>query len=576
MSSAVRDLLARLASAVGLHEAPAPGRASPADGVDLSRAAPLLDLASPPCAARIEERIARPPIRATTEAAVAARLRAACGLDADAEVRLARSPGVLRDAFLAAARAARGAPDVLCVHGAPPGDGADLQAIPPERGMEALAALTADPARFAALLVEPRPLGAGDTLAALCAAAVHHGLPVLLDETATAFRLAPGAAGAAQGLPADAFLLGPSLAGGLPFAALCGRDLPPVDDAPDAATLLVADASLDLLAERPVADSAAAAGAELRERLVRRLAAEDVRAELLGPDAMPRIRFAGQENAEAPLIAHHFQLELRAAGVLTDGPDLLPPPRKQIEPVARAFEHATSRIRTLLIEHNSYLSGGLPWPFAGDVDPRLRERGLARYRYPKLAAVDVDSLPDERGVRIAFAAGELGPITSSGFYLPTRLRGDLDIRVTFRVERWEPGPDSACLGLFLQNEASTARYYAQLMSTADRKGEHSVAAGLEGRLLGRRTVDGSHGQLRLTRVGRQVCAWYAPADSDAWVELGALTLGCDDDVICGAKIWSKVRCGGLVVLLHDLQVTATLPAEQLPRLEPRPDPRRSG
>ncbi len=177
-------------------------------------------------------------------------------------------------------------------------------------------------------------------------------------------------------------------------------------------------------------------------------------------------------------------------------------------------------------------------------------------------------------MRIAFAPGELGPITSSGFYLPTRIRGDFDVSVHFTVQAWEPGPDSACLGLFVQNERSTARSYAQLMSTGDRPGERSVAAGLAGRILGRHPVHDEDGWLRLTRHGPRVTALHRPTAGADWVELGTLEPASTDDVIVGAKIWSKVRCGGLVCDLDTLSIAADIPDDQFPELEPRPDPRR--
>jgi hypothetical protein len=193
------------------------------------------------------------------------------------------------------------------------------------------------------------------------------------------------------------------------------------------------------------------------------------------------------------------------------------------------------------------------------------------YRYPRLGAVEVT--PVDAAMRIAFAPGELGAVTSSGFYAPTRLCGDVDIRVRYVVRQWAPGPDSACLGLFLQNEASTARYYSQLMSTADAPDRLTVAAGLAGALSARRDA-GREGWLRLARTGRTIAAAHRPHAAAPWVEL-ARAQGTGDDLVAGAKIWSKVRCDGLVVDLYDLQIDGTLAAEQPPLLGPRPDPRRA-
>ena len=380
------------------------------------------------------------------------------------------------------------------------------------------------------------------------------------------------------GWPRDAVVLGASIAAGRPFGAAVFAVAPTAPeradgDAPDGLTCAVVDTVLAELTDAPRHERAADAGQRLRTRIDAAAETHAIALEIHGHPALLHVGFAGQENAEPPLMAHHFQLELETAGCRADA-DLRVPPvdAAALEPIAVAFETAIARIRTLLIEHNSYLSGGIPFVFAGN-PPALAARGIARYRHPKLAAVDVDPTPDGAGMRIAFAAGDLGPIVSSGFYLPTRLAGDLDIAVRYAVRTWEPGPDSACLGLFLQNEPSSRRYYAQLMSTADAPSERSVAAGLEGGLGPRRIVSGDGGWLRLTRVGDLVTAWYRPDAKTAWESLGDLATGATDTVICGVKIWSKVSCGGLVVDLFDLTVAAKLPAEQLPELEVRPDPR---
>ena len=70
----------------------------------------------------------------------------------------------------------------------------------------------------------------------------------------------------------------------------------------------------------------------------------------------------------------------------------------------------------------------------------LRERGLSIYRYPARAAVDVR--PADDAIRITFHPGPLGAITSSGFYVPTLLRGDFSATIHYRIRRWRPGPRS--------------------------------------------------------------------------------------------------------------------------------------
>ena len=75
--------------------------------------------------------------------------------------------------------------------------------------------------------------------------------------------------------------------------------------------------------------------------------------------------------------------------------------------------------------------------------------------------------------------------------------------------------------------------------------------------------------------GTSVTAWYRSGADRDWSDLGTRSDASTDDVILGAKIWSKVRCGGLTCDLSDLSVSAEVPADQFPELEPRPDPRQS-
>ncbi|MCA8964234.1 MAG: ATP-dependent RNA helicase, partial [Planctomycetes bacterium] len=300
-------------------------------------------------------------------------------------------------------------------------------------------------------------------------------------------------------------------------------------------------------------------------------AREELRIAWSGPAAMPSLSFADQDSAEGVLILHHFGLELAAAGCTSAGPLLLPPALRRggAAPVLGMFTHAVARVRTLLIEYNSYLSGGIPFVFPGG-DPVLCARGATRYRYPRLAEVDVDARED--GIRIHFAAGELGAVTSSGFYVPTRLVGDVDVAIRYVVPQFSAGPDATCLGLFLQNEASTARYYAQLMSTSDAPAARSVALGHAGAVIGRRPVSGDTGWLRLLRRGGEVIAFFRADTQAPWQELGRVPATADELVV-GAKIWSKQRTDGLIGDLFDLSIDAALAADQPPVLESRPDPR---
>jgi len=287
------------------------------------------------------------------------------------------------------------------------------------------------------------------------------------------------------------------------------------------------------------------------------------------------VHFAAQDAAPGELILHHFGLELSSAGarleeLLHPDPAITSDDSLRIE---NAIDTALRRIRVLLIEHNSYLSGGLPWPFPGGADI-LRTRGLSIYRFPKLAAVDVTAR--EGTIRIAFAPGELGAITSSGFYVPTRVRGDFTVTARYELPVWRPGPHTASVALFAQDEPSLHRYYSQRNSDPMSQGASHVLANLEGALLRGQPVAGSAGWFRLVRRGGSVSAWHRGTDE---VEFSALGRTPDPgalpapDMYIGAKIWSPGRCEGLVADFSELTIEAEVPSEQPPMPELRPDPR---
>jgi hypothetical protein len=311
---------------------------------------------------------------------------------------------------------------------------------------------------------------------------------------------------------------------------------------------------------------------DLTERVAQR---EQLQIEWRGPVSMPALGWRGQESADGALIDHHFGLELAALGWHVRGPLLFGSElrRRGGEALGAAFDRALSRIRVKLIEYNSYLSGGLPYVFAGG-DAVLRARGIALYRYPRLGAVRVAPAADSAGMRIEFAPGSLGEVTSSGFFLPTAFVGDVDVAARYVLRRWQSGPDSACLGLFLQNAASSARYYSQVMNTADRPNERTVAAGLAGRVSARVPAPGDSGWLRLVRRGDTVLASWRADAAGAWQQLGECRPATNDPLIIGAKIWSKVACDGLIADIVELTVRGQVADEQEPLLGPQPDPRR--
>ncbi len=345
-------------------------------------------------------------------------------------------------------------------------------------------------------------------------------------------------------------------------------------ESPLAATMRspVGEPTLDLTA----AAAAGAADDELasawRATFAEACREHDIHGRLDGPADGMTVAFDGQEGAASPLILAAFVDELGKRGV-RGGPVLVA--RAALDSAQRrrasaALAHAIGRLRTLLVEYNSYLSGGLPWVFTDPGQPAAA-RGLAIYRFPARAAVDVEA--DGDAVRIHVHAGDLGEVTSSGFWVPTLLRGDLDIRIRYRLPRWQPGAAASNFALFLQDEPSEQRYYAQRRAAGD--GTHEVLGNFHNDSFTRTVaVHGAAGGLRLTRSGGQVTAWHRTPDAD-WIELGSRDDGDPRDVLPGVKIWSSGACGALIAELHDLQLRATLPPEnaQLAAVPIRPDPR---
>ena len=308
-----------------------------------------------------------------------------------------------------------------------------------------------------------------------------------------------------------------------------------------------------------------------RELFERCCAREKIAARIGGKPV--RFEFDGQEGANGTLILEHFLIELGKQGVAA-GQFLQPEPdscEADIERGSRALERALARVRTLLVEFNSYLSGGLPYVFPTDSEV-LQQRGLVVYRYPARGAVEV-SASGER-VRITFAAGELGDVTSSGFYVPTRLSGDFEARVAYELVHWSPGPDSACLALFAQNEPSTLRYYAQLSSWGTPPALHAQAS-FNGETRAPLAIDERAGEFRLRRTDDVIAAWHR-ARGQEWSALGERAGEPRDELVIGCKIWSKVSCGGLVADLTGLALEGTPARDQGPLPAVRPDPRAAG
>jgi len=549
-------LLDQLARRHGLSAAPQPVPAS--FPFDLAEAGALGSLDQP----ELERALAA----AETGAAVAdlaTQVALACGRTGGAVALL---PDAVRAtaALVAAARAARTGRVLVCGDALRHGGEASIERVP----FGGAAATLAIGGPVALVVVEPFEPEAPT----VAAAARALGALVAVDASRSAFRSGPGLLDAAWST-ADFVVLGPALAAGLPCHAVVGA---PAHDALDPVTRTVAAVVLAALRTAPPHDALTAVGSEILAAVAAAAKTHDIHLVVHGAPALPWFTFTAQEDAPPELIAHHFQRELAAVGVHVHGPLLWPVTlcrdAAARQRCAAAFAHALLRLRVLFVEYNSHLSGGLPWPFPGG-DERLRTRGLAFYRYPRRAPVDVG--PVGAAMRIAFAAGELGAVTSSGFYVPTRLVGDVVLTIRYVLRQWRSGPDSACLGLFLQNEASTARYYAQVLSTADAPEQRSVAAGFQGQLVGRRVAQGDEGWLRLARCADRIVVGHRAADADAFLELGSC-VGTSDLLVAGCKIWSKQSTAGLVADVFELTIEAELAAEQPALLPPRPDPRFGG
>jgi len=282
-------------------------------------------------------------------------------------------------------------------------------------------------------------------------------------------------------------------------------------------------------------------------------------------------RFEGQENANGDQILQAFADELRAGGVLV-GSRLVPHPAMEdgaADEGEEALRHAVRRLRTLLNEHNSYLSGGLRYPFPDPI-PGVAERGLAIYRFPARAEVDVEA--EGEAIRIRFAAADLGEVTSSGFYLPTLFHGDFVVEADYELPTFRAAPpEPACFALFAQNESSTHRYYAQRM--ADAGGPHRVLATVVDVTSPERVVEGLVGSFRIRRDGERMTLFHR-SPGEEWASLGEAQAPAESEMLVGAKIWAKVRCEGLEALVSRLRVDGYLAERQVPPMPIRPDPRR--
>ncbi|HET6279925.1 MAG TPA: aminotransferase class III-fold pyridoxal phosphate-dependent enzyme [Polyangia bacterium] len=197
------------------------------------------------------------PAEAHLTAAVSATLK---GLLPGAEaVLLLDSRAAAVDRAVAAARAFTGRRSIVGVARAHRIE--ELQAICGHASRE-IAAIVIDPAD-----IEAQTPGFLDAVRAL---AHRHGALLILDETHTGFRLSLGGAQAHFGVVPDLAVFGSSLANGYPIGALTGRAeivSGALSDAPAAASLAAAKATLSEMTTKPIVGHLWEQGTRLRDGL---------------------------------------------------------------------------------------------------------------------------------------------------------------------------------------------------------------------------------------------------------------------------------------------------------------------
>ncbi|HEU4403921.1 MAG TPA: 4-aminobutyrate--2-oxoglutarate transaminase [Polyangiaceae bacterium] len=201
------------------------------------------------------------------------------------------------------------------------------------RALDALFRADIEPARVAAIMVEPVQGEGGfyvapfELLRALREACDRHGIALVLDEVQTGFgRTGTTFAHEQAGVHADLVALAKGLAGGFPLAAVTGRaDLM---DAPapgglggtyggNPVSIAAAHAVLDVLAEERLGERAARLGARLRERLEAARRETPQLAEVRGLGAMIAAEFYDPAAAAPdPAFARRVQAAALARGLL--------------------------------------------------------------------------------------------------------------------------------------------------------------------------------------------------------------------------------------------------------------------
>jgi hypothetical protein len=280
--------------------------------------------------------------------------------------------------------------------------------------------------------------------------------------------------------------------------------------------------------------------------------------------------FEAQFGSTAATLAGWFQEELAARGVvLRDGALTNPADDAAAARTVEALRGALRRTRSRLVDGNSWISGGLPWPF-DLVDATVRSRGLATYRAPANAAADVEVGAGLARIRVP--QGDCGEIVSAGIWLPTGLAGDFDVSIRYRLGPWRTGTREACLGLFAVAPDGTFRAYAQRVTRGDEP--HFAIADLDGAPgPARARCTGSAGTLRIRRDAALVSAWHR--EDRYWTWLGRIREPSGRALIAGAKVWALGECGPLEARIERFDLAGQAAADQVPPPPARADPRTS-
>lgn len=271
-----------------------------------------------------------------------------------------------------------------------------------------------------------------------------------------------------------------------------------------------------------------------------------------------RLQFKDQAGLSGDQLKSVFCEEMRNAGVIADQhlSSVSTGEEADLALAEKAIRHALSATRKRLVDRDAFISGGLAYPFDPPAD-LFRERGIALYRYPIPA--DVTLAVSKGRVNIRFAAHDLGEITSSGFWVPTWLAGDFDIRMRYMIRSWKPGAKPACFGLWVSNRTTGFTCYAQ------RTTEDGCTTRL-GAVMGNQPLrhaavaDRDKGELRIMRERTRITALHRTRGK--WLFLADINQGEPEDMITGAKIWAHGECGPLEAEVSKLEIEAALSSNQ--------------